>query len=187
VEQDKRGIIKFLVAMAVVIAVFVVVYIATDPSLKAKVYQSRMQDAHVSAFYCFSFDMKATADPPVSEYMPTPSWGFWPVLFLRVEYVMEFPLEEDRRWAVIYIKPSVFTDPQIGLLNEIIGGDPSIKVDNRLTLPLTEEQIVTYPDAVLEIIKQLDHEQWERFYPGEMTRSTAKILARQAGIEPPTE
>ena len=187
-EKDKRGPIAVMVLLAVLALIFAGEFVARDHSLKARIYEYRMQDTYVAAFYCYSFDMKAVADPPVYENVPVPGWGFWPTVFHRIEYVMELPPEGERKWAVIYIGPGpIMTQSQIDTLNQIIDGDPGIEIDKRLTLPLTVEQILAYPDAVLEIIKQLDREQWESFYPGEkITRPTAEKLARQAGIEVPT-
>ena len=186
-KQDKKGVINFLIAVAVVVAVFAVVVLATDKSIKATVYESRDQITDEAAFYCFSFGMKAVANPPVyDESIPWTSWDFWPTLFLQVEYVMKFPPEGERKWAVIYIKPGMATDDSVALLNDIIESDPSIEIDKRLTLPLTVEQVLTYPDAVLNIIKQLDREQWESFYSGKkIMRPEVEMLARNAGIEVP--
>jgi hypothetical protein len=149
--------------------------------------EERDQYADKNAFVCFSLAMQAEADPAVSSSSPRASWGLWPTLFLQVEYVAEFPAGTERKWAVIYIRPdSQATQERIDLLNEMLASDPGIKVDGRLTLPLTEEQVVSCPDAVFEIIKQLDRDQWNLFYPTETgMRTRASIIAQGAGIEIP--
>ena len=186
VKQDKKGVINFLIAVAVVLAVFVVFLTVTNQSTKEKIYEACLQDTYEAAFYCYTFDMEAVSDPPVYEKSPTPCWGFWPAVFSRVEYVMEFPPEERRGWAVIYIKPGMATASSVAVLDDIVYRDPSIEIDKRLTLPLTVEQVLTYPDAVLNIIKQLDREQWESFYSGKkIMRPEVEMLARNAGIEVP--
>ena len=185
--NTKRNVIGSLIALGIFAVIFVAASVLTEPSVSSRIYKSYTQDTRVAAFYCFSFSMEFTSEPEIYSFYPVPRWDFWPTAFHRVEYVMEFPPEEERRWAVIYIKPDeTMSKYDIDRLNRIISDDPGIEIDKRLTLPLTAEQIVSCPDAVLDIIKQLDREQWERLYPGEkITRPEAEMLARQAGIEVP--
>lgn len=171
---------------AIAVLVAIVLVIAVLKAAEARV-NARDQYADENAFLCYSLSMQAEADPAVLSSSPGPLWSFWPTFFLQVEYVEEFPIEEKRQWAVIYIKPDgSATQARIDLFNEIIVNDPSIKIDKRLALPLTVDQVISYPDAVLEIIKQLDNDQWNVFYPMEADmRISADVLARNAGIEVP--
>jgi hypothetical protein len=78
------------------------------------------------------------------------------------------------------------TQRRINILNEIIAADPGIVIGCRLSLPLTKEQVLSNPDDVLEVFKQLDKEQWDYFHRG-LNMPTVETHARAAGIEPPTE
>jgi hypothetical protein len=158
----------------------------------------RERMAKEAEFYAKSFFMECVYGPnPVVASRMTPRDPLT-LSFLRVEYVKEFPPEGKRGWAVVYIRPraSGTTQRTIDYLNRIIAKDPGIEVPKRLTLPLTEEQILSEPKAVLEIIRQFDKAQWREFYDvfydpkleaadGYVPR--IERMATDAGIEVPTE
>jgi hypothetical protein len=187
----KRRYTIIISAISLVLAAILAAggFLAMSHSRKTELYYDYIHDTYVASFYCYSFRMVATADPEVDSADPVPDWGFWPTLFHRVEYVDEFPPVAKREWAVIYIKPGIDTGSRVSDLNEVIDGDPNIVIDERLALPLTVEQVVSCPDAVLEIIKQLDKERWEKFYryDSDLRKWNAIIYAWKAGIEWPME
>lgn len=182
--------------VAIIVAVLLVVALAVWVPLR---YMERKQAIYDGAFICYSFQMSVVSDPLMQEpFNESSVKGFFVTLFAKVEYVTEFPPEEGRWWSVYYVKPKdryymsgdgykvMGTQRQIDDLNEIVAADPDIAISDKLTLPLTEEQLLSEPKAVLEIIKQLDKEQWDYFHRG-LYMPTVEIHARDAGIEVPTE
>jgi hypothetical protein len=133
--------------------------------------------------------MQATADPEVGLYYPIPDWNSWATLFWRVEYVAELPPKSEREWAVLYIRPdnrsgsSSLAQGQADELNNIIKGDPGIVVSPKLSLPLTKEHVISNPDEILAIIKQLDREQWDSLYSSLIQAGTIDKYAQRAGIK----
>jgi hypothetical protein len=192
VETDKRKKRRIGVALAVVAAI-VVAAIVVQQMLDIR-YKERRQAAHEAVFYCETFRMEYTVEPEIPKdfsILGLPRLDYLHMLFLEVEYVMEFPPEDERRWAVVYLKPDSrrtidSTQWAVDELNKFIESDPSIVVDPSLTLPLTKEQVLSSPEAMLGIIRQLDAEQWHRLYDGYGWEFSC-ILAIRAGIEPPEE
>ena len=176
-------------------AVLVVIALAVGVPLR---YEAGKQATMEAAFYYYSLDMRVAYDADMPYPFHVSEKGFWATLFTRVEYVMELPPDNRRQWAVIYIIPYnryymlgdrnvVFgTQRQVDDLNEIIAADPGIVVGENLILPLTEEQVIAEPKAVVEIIKQLDKEQWDHFYRGRFM-PVVEERARAIGIEQPVE
>jgi hypothetical protein len=182
--------------VAVATAALLVAVLAVGVPLR---YQERMQAIHEGGFYCYSFQMLMVRGEWLSDpFGEVTAGSFVATLFARVEYVMEFPPEDRQGRTVFYIKPDDWsygsgddyivsgTQGRINDLNEIIAADPGIAVSDRLSLPLTEDQVLSSPDDVLDIIRQLDKEQWDYFHRGQYM-PTIEVLARAAGIEPPTE
>lgn len=180
----KKGAVRALVVLALIVVAVSAVVINVE---------TRLHAVDVASFYRESFFMHSTSDPKLNISHPSRNWNSWATLFWRVEYVMDFPPESERKWAVLYIRPtgvgdgSDLTQFQVNTLNEIIADDPGIVVGRDLSLPLTKEQVVSRPKAVLDIIKQFDRKQWDRFYDSPTQTGIIDVYARDAGIEPPTE
>jgi hypothetical protein len=188
-NRCKRRIGIALVVVAVITVVAVIAAI-TVPRALEKRYQEQKQIACQVVLYCQAFGMEHVAVPEFETYsiFSLLEWDYFPMLFLEVEYVMEFPPEDERRWATVYLKPDsgYFDSTQwaVDELNKFIESDPGIVVNTSLALPLTKEQVVSSPDAVLNVIKQLDAEQWRRLYIG-WYPWIINDLANGAGIEVP--
>ena len=189
-KRSKGSIVIILALASIVIAILAIgSFLAISHAQKSKIYYDYIQDAYVASFYQYSFRMDAMASPEVDPSDPVPDWDFWATVFHRVEYVKEFQPEAEREWAVIYIMPGLNTEGRVSELNDIVKDDTDIKIDERLSLPLTVEQILYYPDAVMEIVKQLDRRQWEKFYhyDSDIRKWNAKYYAWGAGINEPKE
>jgi hypothetical protein len=192
--KKRKWVIGLVVVLAVVVVAAAVIALTVPPAVEKR-YQERKQAAYVALFYSETFGMECSSDPELltGDLYSILDWDYFPMLFFEAEYVMEFPPENERRWAVVYIRPDSnpyssynITLGHIDDLNNSIASDSGIVVDPSLTLPLTKEQVVSNPDAVLDIIAQLDAEQWEHLYRGWYLPFSYEV-AHAAGIEPPEE
>ena len=182
----------------VIVAVVTILVVALAVGVPLR-YMERRQAIFEDVFIHYSFRMESARGSWVPDPFDEVSVeGFVVTLLTHVEYVTEFPPKEEQWVNVIYLRPDNWyyipgddyavlgTQSQINKLNKIITADPGIMISDRLVLPLTEEQLLSRPDAVLEIVKQLDKEQWDYFHRG-FYMPTVEICARSAGIEVPTE
>ena len=186
--STKKKAAVFAAAVAAVAVLAAAGLVVMHYNAKSAYYYDYIQDIRTAAFYKYSFRMRAEADTTAHPLDLEMDQGFWATVFHRVEYVTEPPPDDERKWAVIYIWPGDDTEDRVLELNDIIKDDTGIRIDERLSLPLTVEQVLAYPDAVLEIIKQLDGEQWKRFYryDSDIRKWNAKYFAWGAGIDDPT-
>lgn len=161
-------------------------------------WEARAQRLDEAGFYAKSFFMECASGSERLYPYNLSGRDMLATSFARVEYVSEFPPENRRRWAVVYIRPGAGggTGSTVDCLNGIIAADPGINIPKKLTLPLTVEQVLSEPKAVIEVIKQLDRQQWRELYEvyydplfDDVEGYAPRIerLAIAAGIEVPQE